>query len=281
MICQAALPALGPKRSLGGGINDVGVARVDEDPADVLGLREPHVRPGLAAVEALVDAVAEADVTAADVLARPDPDRFRIGRIDGDAADGIRPLAIEDRRPGRAGVLGLPYAARADGDVPGVPPQGMDGDVADAAGHDGRSDAAEGEPREELRREPRRGRRFGRGLSFRLRARWGLGGSGQDGWQYDTKYDGGDGCFLHGGLLGPAWREPARDGLRLRSCAVSDYRKFGDTIPISELTNRKMVLSPRFDAGNHCGGAAYFPLSTSARSRRAPGLDFSVPAPYC
>ena len=157
-LVEAALAAFGPERALGRDVDDVGVARVDEDPADVLGLGEAHVRPGLAAVEALVDAVAETDVAAADVLARAHPDGLGIRRVEGDAADRIGRLGVEDGRPGRAGVLGLPDAARADRDVPGVPLLGMNGDVADAAGHDGRADVAEGEAGEELGGEARRRR---------------------------------------------------------------------------------------------------------------------------
>ena len=154
-LVEAALAARRPERPLGRDEDDVRIARVDQDPADVLGLREPHVRPGLAAVRAPVDAVAEADVAPADVLARAHPDGLRVRRVERDAADRVRRLGVEHRRPGRAGVLRLPDAARADRDVPGVPLQGVDDDVADPSRHDGWADVAEGEPREELGVEAR------------------------------------------------------------------------------------------------------------------------------
>ncbi len=197
---KAALAARGPERALGRDEDDVRVARVDQYPPDVLGLGEAHVRPGLAAVRAPIDAVAEADVTPADVLARAHPDVLGIGRVEGEAADRVRGLRVEDGRPGRAGVLRLPDAARAHGHVPGGPLQGMDGDVADPSRHDGRADVAEGEPREELRVEARsgRGRRFG----ARLRGGLTCGGRrrGQEGREGQAEYDGDEG-LLHRSLL--------------------------------------------------------------------------------
>ena len=147
-LVEPAFAAGRPERPFGGDVDDVRVARVDEDARDVLGLAQTHVRPRLAAVQALVDAVADADVAAADVLTRADPDRVRVGRVERDAADRVGGLAVEDRRPRRAGVLRLPHAARADGHVPDVALLRVDGDVADAARHDGRPDVAEGQARQ-------------------------------------------------------------------------------------------------------------------------------------
>ena len=67
----------------------------------------------------LVDAVAVADAALAVVLAGADPDDVRVLRIERDAADRVRAFAVEDRRPGGAGVGGLPDAARGHRDVPG------------------------------------------------------------------------------------------------------------------------------------------------------------------
>ena len=176
-LVEAALAARGPERALGRDVNDVGIARVDQDPADVLGLGEAHVGPGLAAVQALVDAVAEADMASADVLARAHPDGLGIRRVEGDAADRVRRLGVEDRRPGRAGVFGLPDAAGADRDIPRVPLR-VDDDVADPAGHDGRADVAEGQAREELGGEARRGAALA-ALAAGFAAVWAVTGAGR------------------------------------------------------------------------------------------------------
>src|SRR5262249_10541204 len=54
-LVEAAVPAGGPERALGGDVDDVGVARVDEDAADVLGALQADVAPGLAAVVGAVE----------------------------------------------------------------------------------------------------------------------------------------------------------------------------------------------------------------------------------
>ncbi len=127
----------------------------------MLGLFQTHIRPGLSAVEAFIDAVAVSDVTAADVFARPDPDDLGIDGVQRQAADGIRRLAVEDRRPGRPGVFRFPDAARTDGHIPGRFSFGVDDDVADPAGHDCRPDVAEGQAGEKPGRE--KAGLFGRG----------------------------------------------------------------------------------------------------------------------
>ena len=117
----------------------------------MLGFGQAHGGPGLAAVQAFVDPVAEPDMAAADVLARADPDGFGRFGIDRQAADGIRPLPVEYRRPGRSGVLRLPDAARARGHIPDGMIFGVNSHVADASGHDGRSDGPKFQPGEKLR----------------------------------------------------------------------------------------------------------------------------------
>jgi len=207
-LVEASLATRRPERPFGRRVDHVGVPRVHEDPGDVLRLPEAGVRPGLAAVQALVDTVAGADVTAADVLPGPHPDRLVIARVDRQAADRVGRLLVEDGRPGRAAVLRLPHAARPDGDVPDVAVLWMDGDVADPPRHDRRPDVAEGQAGERglvdqrlgsarLALRPgtlRRARWGGRGLRLRL-----LGGNGQgQGEQCGSK---GKGASFHGLLL--------------------------------------------------------------------------------
>ena len=143
-LVEAALAAGGPERSLRGDVDDVRVARIDDDLGDVLGLLEAHVRPALAAVEAAVDAVAVADVAAADVLAGADPDDVR-GRSDrssrsrSSTSPGRRRSASRSCR--RWSVFQTP--PEPDRHVPGALVVGIDGDVGDAARHQRRSDAAQ------------------------------------------------------------------------------------------------------------------------------------------
>jgi hypothetical protein len=83
----------------------------------VFGAGEAHVLPALAAVVGAIDAVAVTDRTLTVVLASADPDDVAVPGVEGDAADGVGALLVEDSRPGSAGVGGLPDAAAGDGDV--------------------------------------------------------------------------------------------------------------------------------------------------------------------
>ncbi len=78
------------------------------------------MRPGLAGVGRLVDAVADREVGPRQPFAAADVDDVRIGRRDGDPADRSGRLIVEDRLPGAAGVGRLPDAAVHHADVEGV-----------------------------------------------------------------------------------------------------------------------------------------------------------------
>jgi hypothetical protein len=56
---ETAVAARSPQRTLGRDPDHIGISGIDDDVADVLALLEPHVGPGRAAIDALVDAVAE------------------------------------------------------------------------------------------------------------------------------------------------------------------------------------------------------------------------------
>src|SRR4026209_832008 len=80
-LVEPALAAGGPQRSLRRDVDHVRVARIDDDPAEVLGALEPHVRPGLPTVGGLVAPAAVADAALTVVLAAPHPHRERMLRI--------------------------------------------------------------------------------------------------------------------------------------------------------------------------------------------------------
>ena len=115
---EAAVAALRPERPLRGHPDDVRLLRVHDDLRDVLRVPEAQVLPARAAVTAPVDTVAEADVPAAHVLSRADPDDVGIRGVDRHAADRVRRLPVEERRPGGASVHRLPDPAGADRHVP-------------------------------------------------------------------------------------------------------------------------------------------------------------------
>ena len=60
-------------------VHGVVLSRVDGDLADVVGVLEPHVRPGLAAVGGLIDAVSPGGTVAVIGFARSHPDEIGVG----------------------------------------------------------------------------------------------------------------------------------------------------------------------------------------------------------
>ena len=137
-LVKSAIAPGPPERSLRRNVNDIRIPGVDGDHSDVFGLLEAHVLEVLAAIDGLVHTVAERDASLTVVLAGPDPNDVVVARVDLNAADRIRALAVEDWRVGGAVVGGLPYAARRDGDEVLAVVVRVYGKVADAPGHEGR-----------------------------------------------------------------------------------------------------------------------------------------------
>ena len=98
--------------------DDVWIRWMHDNAADATCFVEAHVRPRLARVHRLVDAVAD-HVAVADRpgLARPGPDDARVGWRDGERADGRDRHAVADRRPADAAVRRFPDAARGSARV--------------------------------------------------------------------------------------------------------------------------------------------------------------------
>ena len=90
----------------------VGVARVDDDVADLLRVVEAEMLPAVAAVGRAIHARAVGQIFAQLRFAGADLDHVRIGRRDGDRADrGDVGLAVGDVAPGLSAVRRLPHAA--------------------------------------------------------------------------------------------------------------------------------------------------------------------------
>ncbi len=140
-LVQPAVAARRPERPHRRHVDHLGIARIDDDAADVHRILEAQVLPRLAAVDGAVDPVAVGDAALAVVLAGADPDHVGVVRVDGDAADRERALGVEDRRPGRPAVLRLPHPADG-GQVPRGGVVGPHGDVDNPAGRHRRTDAA-------------------------------------------------------------------------------------------------------------------------------------------
>src|ERR1700721_3716532 len=68
------------------------------------------MRPGFPCIGGFVDAVADRKVGAGEAFAACNINDVRVRRSDGDGADRLRRLRIEDRRPGATVVIGFPYA---------------------------------------------------------------------------------------------------------------------------------------------------------------------------
>ena len=97
---EAALLVRAPEVAHRGDVHEVGVVRVQRDAPDMLAVAQPHVRPGLAAVGALVDTVAPRRALPVGALAGADPDD---GRVAPGGARSPRPSACpRSRTRGRA-----------------------------------------------------------------------------------------------------------------------------------------------------------------------------------
>ena len=84
---KSSLTTRRPEGTLGSNVDDVRIAGIDEYPGYVLGALQTHILPALAAIDRLVNAVAETDAPLALVLAGADPDYVGIVGIDTHAAD--------------------------------------------------------------------------------------------------------------------------------------------------------------------------------------------------
>src|SRR5262249_36926 len=96
----------------GGDEGDVGVARVDRDPADLPRVGEAEEAPGAPGVVGAVDALAVGDVAADAGLAGADIDDVGVRLGHRERAHREVRLVVEERGPGGAAVVGAEDAAR-------------------------------------------------------------------------------------------------------------------------------------------------------------------------
>ena len=139
---EAALLVRTPEVAHGGDVDEVRVVRVQRDAPDMLAVAQPHVGPGLAAVRALVDAVAPRRTLPVGALPGADPDDGRVALVEGDRPDRMRALVLEHGVEGDAVVAGLVDAAGRGRDVVLDRVRFGDGQIDDAAAHDGGADVA-------------------------------------------------------------------------------------------------------------------------------------------
>ena len=122
-----------------------GIARMDVDLPDMVGVLEPQMAPGQAAVVRTEDARAGHREIARllQVDARPQPDRFRPRGGQGHVADPEDRLVLENGPPGQAAVRRLPEVARAEGGVERPRPRRV---ALDAGRAGAVHDRAQGDP---------------------------------------------------------------------------------------------------------------------------------------
>src|SRR5262249_6726490 len=142
-LVDAALAARPPQAAGRGHEHDVVVPRIDQDAVDVARRRKAHARPGLAAVDRLVDAVAPRCALAVVRLAGANPHEIGVALRHGDVADPDQTLILELRLEGRAAVGRLPHAAVGGADVVNRRVRFVDGEIGDPPGHGRRADRPE------------------------------------------------------------------------------------------------------------------------------------------
>ena len=145
---HATVVAVAEQFSRNARVHSVGVRGVDENLDDPLGVLEPHVRPRLAGVGALVDPVADGAAVRIQPLARiAGPHRVRILGIDRECADRLHVLLVEDGLERGAAVHRLPYAAARGANIHGQAVALMyRRERRDATAHDSGADVARAEP---------------------------------------------------------------------------------------------------------------------------------------
>ena len=137
--------------------HEILIGRMDDDRADAARLRQAHLRPRLAGVGGLVDAVAHhVHVADGPGLAGAGPHDVRIARRDSERADRLRRLVVERRLPGESAVDALPHAARRGARVVHAGFAGDGGRCRDAA-RARRPDVFEARRADRLRRLRSRG----------------------------------------------------------------------------------------------------------------------------
>src|SRR5262249_57186345 len=94
--------------------DSIGIAGVYDYSADLLGVGQPHVTPGLAAISGLVDSIASRQVRALEPFAGADVYDIRIGGSDCQRADGPGRLIVKDGPPGASEVVRFPNPAVVD-----------------------------------------------------------------------------------------------------------------------------------------------------------------------
>src|SRR2546421_1236184 len=148
-LVEPAIGTVAPELARRAGIDHVGVARIDGDLRDPLGLLQPHAGPALAAIDRLVDAVSDGNGIASPGLAGPDPDDLRVPGIDLYRSDRLDRLLVEDRLERRAAVLALPHPAARRGNLaPGLAVPLATPDNRDASAPARRHAIASVEPRD-------------------------------------------------------------------------------------------------------------------------------------
>src|SRR5205085_1894779 len=94
---EAPIGRIAPERSRHRRVNRVAARRTDDDFRDAFRVRQPGEIPSLAAVDRFINAVADRHAVARPAFTGADPDVLRIFRIEGDGADRLHRLLVEDR----------------------------------------------------------------------------------------------------------------------------------------------------------------------------------------
>ncbi len=103
------------------------------DHADVFARSQPHIFPGLAAIAAFVYSIAVGHTSLVVVLSRAHPYLVAVVRIDGHTSSRKTLLPVEDGRPARRVVRGLPDTRRGRGQINDVAVLRVDSHICDPA----------------------------------------------------------------------------------------------------------------------------------------------------
>ena len=135
---KTAVVAVAPQFSGSAGKHRVAIFRVNDDSDDALRILQTHVGPVLAAIGGFVNTIADGSAVARPRFAGAYPNSLGSGGINGDGADGLHRLFVENRIKGHAVITGLKQSAGRKSHEKDRGIARIDRDVRDASTHRGR-----------------------------------------------------------------------------------------------------------------------------------------------
>ena len=138
----ASLRIFTPGGSQGCDVSDIWIYRMQNHAMDFLGFFEPQKFPAIAAINAFINSIPNANAVAGIALAGSDPNDAGIGLKNRYRANRRGGLIVKNRLPGDSAIGGFPDAASRCANINDIRIGNHGFDVANSAAHASGTDAA-------------------------------------------------------------------------------------------------------------------------------------------